>query len=233
MIIWSVLDLRSLILNRAGRLGLTALHQAQQLRNCFDIGLRLGAVATTCRQPVRPPAPGSARPPTVPRAPTSWLPAPPPACPAARLPTGSGARKPARPPPPSAGFSLAGRRGGVTPGAPGSRRPGSTATRQGLGRSGPPRRARLPNDASAMPAPAARTLLRSERASRLIAAFGARGRGRSRCLRRPGRGRGWRRAGVGPGGPESTSRRPGGLRPGRERAGRGGVGRAPASPRTH
>jgi hypothetical protein len=47
MLIWSVLDLRSLILNRAGRLGLTALHQAQQLRNCFDIGLRLGAVATT------------------------------------------------------------------------------------------------------------------------------------------------------------------------------------------
>ena len=48
MVIWSVLDLCSRILNRAGRLGLTALHQAQLFRNSCDIGLRLGAVATTC-----------------------------------------------------------------------------------------------------------------------------------------------------------------------------------------
>jgi hypothetical protein len=50
MVIWSVdsvLDMCSLILNRAGGLGLTALHQAQQLRNWCDIGRRLGAVATT------------------------------------------------------------------------------------------------------------------------------------------------------------------------------------------
>ncbi len=46
---------------RAGRLGLTALHQAQLFRNSCDIGLRLGAVATTWwrppppRQPAAPP----------------------------------------------------------------------------------------------------------------------------------------------------------------------------------
>ncbi len=44
MVFWTVLDLFTLILNRAGGQGLTALHLAQQCRNCFDIRLRLGAV---------------------------------------------------------------------------------------------------------------------------------------------------------------------------------------------